>query len=70
MRIILALIAAFFTPAGAWVLWGAFERNEPHIFVMLVFSGSLTLLLGLVGLIGFAASFSSKEAPSGKTPDE
>lgn len=69
-RLVLALLAVFFTPAGFWVLCGAFERSEPHILVMLVFSGSLTLLLGLVGLIGFVASFASKGASADKTSDD
>ncbi len=70
VRIILALIFLFGAPAGIGVLWGAFERQEPHIFVMLVFSGSLTLLLGLTGLIGFVASFASKGASADKTSDD
>ncbi|UQZ91105.1 hypothetical protein C4J81_18535 [Deltaproteobacteria bacterium Smac51] len=69
-RIALALAAVFLTPAGIWVLRGAFEQTQPHIFVMLVFSGSLTLLLGLVGLIGFVASFASKGASADKTSDD
>lgn len=57
-RLALGLMALAFTPGGAWVLRGAFgETAEPHAFVMLVFSGCLILLLGLVGLIGFVASF-------------
>lgn len=65
VRIILALVGVFLTPAGVWVLWGAFQEPPgPHVFVMLVFSGSLTLLLGLVGLIGFVASFGPKAAPA------
>jgi len=71
VRCLLAGIAALFTPAGIMVLRGAFgEEGQPHLFVMLVFSGSLTLLLGLVGLIGFVASFVSKGASADKTSDE
>ena len=71
VRLILAVSALVLTPAGALVLRGAFgETSQPHLFVMLVFSGSLTLLLGLVGLIGFVASFASKGAPADKTSDD
>jgi hypothetical protein len=67
-RAILALLFLFGAPAGFWVLRGAFGRQEPHILVMLVFSGSLILLLGLTGLIGFLASFASGEASADKSP--
>ncbi|MDR1044141.1 MAG: hypothetical protein LBP33_03360 [Candidatus Adiutrix sp.] len=70
VRIILLAAAIFFTPAGAMVLGGAFDVDQPHLFVMLVFSGSLTLLLGLTALIGFVASFGSKGASADKTSDE
>lgn len=52
------------------VLRAAFAiDDQPHIFVMLVFSGSLSLLVGLAGLVGFVASFVDKGAPRGKTSD-
>jgi hypothetical protein len=71
MRSLLAVLAAVMTPAGIMVLRGAFgEKSQPHLFVMLVFSGCLTLLLGLVGLIGFVASFASKGASADKTSDD
>ena len=67
----MAASALVMTPAGVLVLRGAFgETAQPHLFVMLVFSGSLTLLLGLVGLIGFVASFASKGASADKTSDD
>lgn len=67
----MAAAALVLTPAGVLVLRGAFgETTQPHLFVMLVFSGSLTLLLGLVGLIGFVASFASKGASADKTSDD
>ena len=70
IRFIMGFVALVFTPAGALVLSGAFGETQPHLFVMLVFSGSLTLLLGLVGLIGFVASFASKGASADKTSDD
>ena len=71
IRLLLAAMALVLTPAGARVLSGAFgDLTQPHIFVMLVFSGSLTLLLGLVGLVGFVASFASKGASADKTSDD
>jgi putative effector of murein hydrolase LrgA (UPF0299 family) len=45
-----------FLPVGVWTLSGAFTlREAPHIFVMLVFSGSLMILVGLSGLVGLFA---------------
>lgn len=70
VRIGLAAVALLFTSAGALVLSGAFEESQPHLFVMLVFSGCLTLLIGLVGLIGFVASFASKGASRDETLDD
>ncbi|MGL4208704.1 MAG: hypothetical protein ACRCTY_04890 [Candidatus Adiutrix sp.] len=69
-RAIMLAATLFFLPVGAFVLSGAFNESQPHFFVMLVFSGSLTLLLGLVGLIGFVASFTSKGASADKTSDK
>jgi hypothetical protein len=69
-RIFMALASLVLTPVGAAVLRGAFGETQPHLFVMLVFSGSLTLLLGLTGLIGFAASFASDRGASDKTSDK
>jgi hypothetical protein len=66
-RFILTAAALFFTPAGIFVLRGAFSETQPHQFIMLVFSGSLTLLVGLAALIGLVASFTAKEA-SGDQP--
>ena len=71
VRIIMVIMILAFTPAGAFVLCGAFDGiDQPHLFVMLVFSGSLMLLLGLVGLIGLVASFASKGASRDRTSDE
>lgn len=70
VRLVLIIAFAVLTPVGAFVLRGAFGETQPHLFVMLVFSGCLTLLVGLVGLIGFVASFASKGASDDKTSDE
>jgi hypothetical protein len=69
-RIFMALAALVLTPVGAWTLRAAFGESQPHLFVMLVFSGSLTLLLGLTGLVGFAASFASDRGAPDKTSDQ
>lgn len=70
VRIGLAAVSIIFTPAGFLVLRGAFEETQPHLFVMLVFSGCLTFMVGLVGLIGFVASFASKGASCDETSDD
>lgn len=71
VRSIMAVAALVMTPAGVLVLRGAFgETSQPHLFVMLVFSGCLTLLIGLVGLIGFVASFASKGASRDEPSDD
>ncbi|MDL2226825.1 hypothetical protein LJB86_04140 [Deltaproteobacteria bacterium OttesenSCG-928-M10] len=71
VRIALVLMTVTFTPAGVMVLRAAFAiKDQPHLFVMLVFSGCLTVLVGLVGLVGFVASFASKGAPRDKTSDD
>jgi putative effector of murein hydrolase LrgA (UPF0299 family) len=45
-----------FLPTGVWTIKGAFAIKEaPHVFVMLVFSASLMILVGLVGLVGLIA---------------
>jgi putative effector of murein hydrolase LrgA (UPF0299 family) len=45
-----------FLPVGVWTIRGAFTiREAPHAFVMLIFSGSLMILVGLAGLVGLVA---------------
>jgi hypothetical protein len=52
-RFILCLITFLvFTPLGVWTLGMAFSVTNPHVFVMVIFSGSLMALLGLTGLAG------------------
>ena len=62
------LLGAFLilTPIGGLVMNVAFEQ-QPYVFIMLIFSGSLMLLVGLTGLVGFIASFSRKGAPCDET---
>ncbi|MDR2349932.1 MAG: hypothetical protein LBF41_04810 [Deltaproteobacteria bacterium] len=51
--IMCGLMALLFTPAGIWIIYASFTiENAPHVFVMFIFSGSLMILLGLVGLGG------------------
>jgi hypothetical protein len=45
-------MALVFLPLGAYTLYAAFTLNNPHVFVMVVFSGSLMALLGLTGAAG------------------
>jgi hypothetical protein len=60
------LMAAVFTPAGAWTLKAAFDITDgPHIFVMFIFSGSLMILVGLAGLGGLYFRL-RPPAPSGE----
>jgi hypothetical protein len=49
-------MAILFLPVGFWTTHGAFSlREAPHAFVMLIFSGSLMILVGLAGLVGLMA---------------
>ena len=49
-------MALLFLPIGAWTLNGAFSIKEaPQAFAMLVFSGSLMILVGLAGVVGLVA---------------
>jgi hypothetical protein len=46
-----------FIPSGIWTLRFSFLiENAPHVFVLCIFSGSLMVLLGLVGLGGLLMS--------------
>ena len=70
VRIALVLMTVIFTPVGVMVIRAAFAiKDQPHQFVMLVFSGCFAALVGLVGLVGFVASFASKGAPCDETSD-
>jgi putative effector of murein hydrolase LrgA (UPF0299 family) len=54
-RILAGCLALIFLPTGVIIFKSAFSIHEaPHVFVMLIFSGSLTLLLGLCGALGLA----------------
>jgi hypothetical protein len=49
-------MAAIFLPLGIWILQISFEvKDAPHVFVMMIFSGSLSALVGLSGLAGLVA---------------
>jgi putative effector of murein hydrolase LrgA (UPF0299 family) len=47
----LAMILIF-TPLGVFTLITAYSINNPQVFVMVIFSGSLMVLLGLTGMLG------------------
>jgi hypothetical protein len=59
-----ALMGLVFTPIGILVLRAAFTVQEPHIFVMFIFSGSLSLLIGLAGLAGLLMGLGPQERKS------
>ena len=65
-RLALALAALILTPFGVKTLLAALEEPEPHLMVMLIFSGSLAALAGLTGGVGLAASL----FPAAKTENE
>ena len=50
--ILCLLMAAVFAPLGVFILQAAFSLNNPQVFVMFIFSGSLMVLLGLTGILG------------------
>ena len=68
-RLLLAL-AVLMTPFGVKVLLAALEEPEPHLMVMLIFSGCLAILAGLVGGVGFVASLGRAGKPENRFPDE
>lgn len=73
VRLILGLIAVVMVPVGCGVLWQSFTVEQPHIFVMLIFSGSLTILVGLACLVGLVSSFwppAPAEEPDCQEDDE
>ncbi|MDR1297856.1 MAG: hypothetical protein LBO05_10910 [Deltaproteobacteria bacterium] len=58
-----------FLPLGVYTfVWSYKEVHEPHISVMLLFSGSLMTLIGLVGVLGVWPSRAAKN-PSGGGAD-
>ena len=56
VRLMLALAALALTPFGFQVLGAALAEPNPHLMVMLVFSGSLAALVGLAAGVGFVVS--------------
>jgi hypothetical protein len=50
---------------GLYVVYRAYLiQNAPHEFVMLIFSGTLMVLLGVTGLIGLIHGYLKTQAPS------
>ena len=70
VRLGLLLASGFMLPIGVVVIVNSFEIGQPHIFIMLIFSGSLTTLVGLACLIGFISSFFISGSPSVGTHSE
>lgn len=73
-RFLLTLSALILTPFGLAVLRAALAEPEPHLMIMLIFSGSLAALAGLAGGVGLAASLwperpAPKETPAEKMED-
>ena len=62
-RLALALAALALTPFGSRVVIGALAEPNPHLMVMLVFSGSLAALAGLAAGVGFVASLRPEHEP-------
>jgi putative effector of murein hydrolase LrgA (UPF0299 family) len=61
------VMAVVFIPAGVWTLRTAFTMTDgPHVVVMLVFSGSLMILMGLAGLGGLYFRWRPPAPPGGK----
>jgi predicted metalloprotease with PDZ domain len=67
-RLVLALAALTLTPFGFRVAGAALAEPNPHLMVMLVFSGSLAALAGLAAGVGLVASLrpEHEDAPSPK----
>jgi predicted branched-subunit amino acid permease len=59
-RLLLGLAALTLTPFGVQVVRAALSEPQPHLMVMLVFSGSLAALVGLAAAVGLTASLCSK----------
>ncbi|MDR2387477.1 MAG: hypothetical protein LBE80_07850 [Deltaproteobacteria bacterium] len=52
-QLIAVSLLTFFLPLGIYVVYRAYLIEEaPHEFVMLIFSGTLMILLGLTGFVG------------------
>jgi hypothetical protein len=56
--------ALIFIPLGILVIKSSFDIPSPHVFVMLIFSGSLMVLLGLTGIVGLLAKDKPREESS------
>jgi hypothetical protein len=58
---IVLLLSVFFLIFGFSILWNSFSLNNPHEFVMLLFSSSLMILVSMVGIIYFVFRFFPKK---------
>jgi len=56
-NIVILLLSLFFLIFGINILWNSFSVNNPHEFVMLLFSASLMILICIVGIIYFVFRF-------------
>jgi hypothetical protein len=61
-KLIYLAITLVFGPAGFLVIKSSYVLNEPHIFAMFLFSGSLMILLALAGIIGLVTDSNSKSS--------
>jgi type IV secretory pathway TrbL component len=66
-KLLWAVCVLIFLPSGLYVLYRSFDLTSPHIFVMMIFSGSLMVLLGLVFLVGLLAG---GRGPSSSPPNQ
>jgi len=62
-RLMLALAALTLTPFGFRVTGAALAEPNPHLMVMLIFSGSMAALAGLAAGVGFIASLRPEHEP-------
>jgi hypothetical protein len=71
LRLLATALLLVFLPCGLYTLYQAYRIDgNPHVFVMFIFSGSLMVLLGLVGLIGLSQAGKKAEPTYGSGPDQ
>ncbi|MDR2301459.1 MAG: hypothetical protein LBF38_05390 [Deltaproteobacteria bacterium] len=64
-KLLAVSLLTLFLPLGLYVVYRAYLIKEaPHEFVMLIFSGTLMILLGLTGLVGLFHGAVKVSAPS------
>ena len=69
-RLLLAVATLILIPLGFRVLGSALAEPVPHLMVMMIFSGSLAALAGLVAGLGFFASLGPEPGPADVQPKE